>query len=87
MLNGTDKPRAERETQLALIQETIDKVAKVSAAFKALHDSMRQFSSAVPHTRGIDRIKSASDELFIAHKEMLQARSNLKSFQTHLGRD
>jgi len=71
----------EREIHVALRQDSIGKIAKVSESFKALQDAMRQFSSAVPHTRGIDRIKIASSELFIAHAEMLKAHQSLKDFE------
>jgi hypothetical protein len=75
------QPAAEREIHVALIQETIDTKSRVNTAFKALADAMDQFSRAEPQSWGIERIKNTSDELLLAHKEMMRVYSNLRDFE------
>jgi hypothetical protein len=54
--------------------------ARAKAASEAFSSIMSQFPSGLPYVDGVQRIHSASRELSVARKEMMNAQSRLNDF-------
>ena len=75
-----DQPRTEREIRAVLVRRIIDATVQANAASSSFSEVTSQFPSGLPHPDGIQRIKNASNALFIARKEMATAHNRLNDF-------
>jgi hypothetical protein len=74
-LEARRKPPASARN--ALIQRVAETTARANAASEAFSSIMSQFPSGLPYVDGAQRIHSASRELSVARKEMMNAQSRL----------
>jgi hypothetical protein len=75
-----ERPRTEREIRAVLVGRIIDASVQANAASKSFNEVTSEFPSGLPHPDGIQRIKNASNALFIARKEMATAHNRLNDF-------
>ena len=66
-----------RET---LTQEVLETTVHKAEAFGKFEAIMLQTSSGLPHPDGVQRIKNASNELYIARKQMARAYARLSDY-------
>jgi hypothetical protein len=68
------------QIRTALVNQIVQATARVSAANQKFSDVIGHYPSGLPQPDGVQRIKSASNELTVARKEMMKAHKRLNDF-------
>ena len=66
-----------------LHHEVVAAAERVKSASEAFYSTMADIPSRLPHPDGTQRIRSASNRLTVARKDMTKAYSRLNDYLTH----
>ncbi len=75
-------PATEQQIRNTLLQDVLRTTSLTTEASKEFDSLMDQFPSGLLHPYGAERIKSASDNLTVARKEMAKAHHRMNDFLT-----
>jgi hypothetical protein len=64
-----------------LFQDVLELTAQFDEATEELEAVTRQIPSGLPNSDGVQRIKAASNRLFIARKKLIKAHRRLNHFE------
>jgi len=68
------------EIRATLLQDLLGATARSSDANREFDEAIGQFPSGLPHPDGVQRIKNASNKLFVSRKEMGTAHNRLNDY-------
>jgi hypothetical protein len=74
------RPRTEHEIRAVLVKKIIDATVRASAASEVFNAITSQIPSGLPHSDGVQRMKSAASDLSSARKELMIAHRRLNEF-------
>jgi len=74
------KPPNSDQIRTALVSSIVQATRKVSEANQEFSEILDKFPSGLPHPDGVQRIKTASNKLSLARKEMMTAHKRLNDF-------
>ena len=78
-------PAAEEQIRRTLLQDVLELTARTEEASRDFEAVMGQIPSGLPHPDGTQKIKNASNKLFIARKELMKAHTRLDELFRSVG--
>ena len=73
-------PVPSQDIRVNLLQDLLGATARSSDANREFDEAIGQFPSGLPHPDGVQRIKNASNKLFVSRKEMGTAHNRLNDY-------